>query len=122
MIDCTFRLNAGGLSTLSCPGTGYFTAFSGNAGPHRNNPDSSSVMDTGPLPPGRYYIVDRPRGGMLGPIRDLANSIATGSNRDLWFGLYRDDGKFDDVTYIDGVMRAHFVYIRQDTEESAMDV
>lgn len=45
---------------------------------------------------------------MLGPIRDLANSIATGSNRDLWFGLYRDDGKFDDVTYINGVMRGAF--------------
>lgn len=108
MINCTFHLNQSGISTLACPGVGFFPAYTGNAGPHRNNPDSVAIPDIGPLPTGRYHIVQRPRGGRLSPIRDYFNSRISGSDRDLWFGLYRDDGTIDDITFIDGVERGAF--------------
>ena len=60
MIRCSFHLNSGQLSTLSCPGLGFFPAYSGNVGIHRNNSDSVVVPKVGPLPPGQYYIVTRP--------------------------------------------------------------
>lgn len=60
MIHCTFRLNGNALSNLSCTGIGFFPAYSGNTGQHRNNPDSVAIKDIGALPPGKYYIVDRP--------------------------------------------------------------
>lgn len=108
MIQCTFRLNGFGLSNLSCPGIGFFPAYSGNAGAHRNNPDSVSIQGTGPLPPGRYYIVDRPRGGVGSFVMDAFASKISGSDRDHWFALFRDDGSVDDVTFINGVSRGLF--------------
>ena len=108
MIQCTFHLNGFGLSNLSCPGIGFFPAYTGNAGGHRNNPDSVSVLNVGPLPPGRYYIVDRPQGGRLGWFRDYVESELSGSDRDVWFGLFRDDGAIDDYTFIEEVRRGNF--------------
>lgn len=108
MIQCTFRLNGRGLSNLSCPGIGFFPAYSGNAGMHRNNPDSINVSNVGPLPPGRYYIVDRPRGGLLGGLREYIDSNVSGSDRGVWFGLFRDDGLLDDYTFIENVKRGNF--------------
>lgn len=108
MIRCTFLLNGHGLSTLSVPGVGFFPAYSGNAGGHRNNPASVAVVKVGPLPPGKYYIVDRPTGGRMGGINDLTNSLLSGSNRSLWFGLYREDDHLDDITFIDQVQRGTF--------------
>jgi hypothetical protein len=77
------------------------TAFSGN-GPHRNNPASENVPNDGPIPIGRYYIVDRQSGGTLGPILDWIK------DRDIWFALWRDDGTIDDSTFVDGVRRGEF--------------
>lgn len=107
MIRCTFHLNGRALSTLSCPGIGFFPAFSGNEGIKRNNPDSTAIPDTGPLPPGRYYIVDRPH-GLMSPVYDYFSSLVSGSDRALWFGLYRDDGTIDDMTYVEQVRRGSF--------------
>ncbi len=50
MIRCTFHLNSGQLSNLSCPGIGFFPAYSGNKGAMRNNPNDSGIQDVGPLP------------------------------------------------------------------------
>lgn len=108
MIRCTFRLNGQGMSVLSCPGVGFFRAYSGYLGSTRNNPDDTALPDAGPLPPGRYYIVSRPEGGAFGPLRDLTASVISGSNRAVWFGLFRDDGNIDDMTFIDKVQRGHF--------------
>lgn len=108
MIRCTFMLNGSGLSTLSVPGVGFFPAYSGNAGEHRNNPDSVAVPQVGPLPPGKYYIVDRPTGGRMGFLHDEFNSVISGSDRSLWFGLYREDCNLDDITFIDRVERGKF--------------
>lgn len=59
MIRCTFHLNGGQMSTLSCPGLGFFPAYSGHAGANRNNPDAIALKKKGPLPPGKYFIVTR---------------------------------------------------------------
>lgn len=108
MIRCTFHLNGGRLSNLSCPGIGFFPAYSGNAGPHRNNPGSAVLQDIGPLPPGKYHIVNRPKGGAMGILRDQINSLLSGSDRTLWLGLFRDDGTIDDYTFIEYVRRGNF--------------
>jgi hypothetical protein len=108
MIRCLFRLNGQGMSTLVCPGIGFFPAFSGYEGVHRNNPDYMTTQNAGPLPTGRYYIVNRPVGGLGSKIIDTAKSIYSRSDRDVWFGLFRDDGSIDDKTFIDGVERGLF--------------
>ncbi|QGG08207.1 DUF2778 domain-containing protein [Enterobacter cancerogenus] len=107
MIRCTFHLNGGQLSNLSCPGIGFFPAYSGNAGQHRNNPDSVAVKNIGPLPPGKYYIVDRPRS--IGThVKDYFATKYTLSDHSTWFALYRDDKSIDDITFIDEVARGNF--------------
>jgi hypothetical protein len=108
MIPCTFRLNGAGMSVLSCPGVVFFRAYSGYAGTSRNNPESTGIKKIGPLPVGRYYIVSRPEGGRLGPYRDFFASIISGSDRSVWFALFRDDGSIDDVTFIEQVARGNF--------------
>lgn len=108
MIHCTFRLNGNALSNLSCPGIGFFPAYSGYEGGHRNNPDSVNIPNEGPLPPGKYYIVSRPTGGLRTMVQDWAATKYSGSDRSVWFALYRDDGNIDDWTFIDHVERGHF--------------
>ncbi|WDD93303.1 DUF2778 domain-containing protein [Burkholderia sp. FERM BP-3421] len=104
---CTFALNGASLSTLQCPGIGAFAAFSGMP-QDRNKPEAVSHLDNGPLPPGRYYVVDRQSGGRMGWLYDFAREYGYGTNRSQWFALYRDDGKIDDETIIQGVHRGAF--------------
>lgn len=108
MIKCTFHLNGKSLSNLSCPGIGFFPAYSGNAGVHRNNPNSVKIPNIGPLPPGKYYIVSRPTGGLRTVISDWAASKYSGSDRALWFALFREDDEINDWTFIDKVERGNF--------------
>ncbi|MFO3904755.1 DUF2778 domain-containing protein [Enterobacter hormaechei] len=108
MIRCTFHLNGGQMSTLSCPGIGFFPAYSGHAGGKRNNPDAITLKKKGPLPPGRYFIVTRSRGGLGSRWHDMLKELESGSNRDFWFALYRDDGAIDDLTFIGNVERGAF--------------
>ncbi|WP_313083333.1 DUF2778 domain-containing protein [Atlantibacter sp.] len=108
MIKCTFHLNGGQLSTLNCPGIGFFPAYSGNQGINRNNPDSVTLLKKGPLPPGQYYIVSRQRGGLRTRVNDFWKSMESESDRNLWFALYRVDDRIDDLTFIDNVNRGSF--------------
>jgi len=107
MIRCTFHLNGGALSILSCPGVGFFPAYSGS-GSSRNNPDDVALPSIGPLPPGQYFIVTRGTGGMLTVMRDSFASYLSGSDRSTWLALYRNDSKVDDYTFIGQVERGHF--------------
>lgn len=107
MIACTFYLNGGALSNLSCPGVGFFPAYSGS-GRSRNNPDAVAVPSIGPLPPGLYYIVTRGSGGLVTGISDSIASFISGSDRAIWFALYRHDAQIDDLTFIENVERGHF--------------
>ncbi|MFK3796731.1 DUF2778 domain-containing protein [Pseudomonas sp. NPDC088444] len=96
------------MSTLVCPGVGFFPAYSGQAGSTRNNPDDMATPSIGPLPTGRYYIVNRPTGRFYSKMQDKVKSLISGSDRDVWFGLFKDDGSIDDNTFIQGVQRGMF--------------
>lgn len=104
--NCTFVLNNKPLSTLMCDGQGY-AAFSGEVG-HKNNPADVAKAGEGPLPTGTYYIIDRQSGGHLGWLYDWLKNRYTNSERENWFALYRNDGKIDDTTYVNGVKRGNF--------------
>jgi len=94
------ELNSQPSSELQCECGESFTAFSGAAGEARNNPEFVIAADLGPLPPGRYYIVDRPVGGRLGWLYRLFKKD--------WYGLYQDDGVIDDRTTVHDVTRGAF--------------
>ncbi|KUY82484.1 DUF2778 domain-containing protein [Burkholderia sp. RF4-BP95] len=100
MLECTFDLNDQDMSRLQC-GAMSFPAFSGSAR-HRNRRSSSCLVGEGAIPPGRYYIVDRPTGGMLGPLRELF------SDKRDWFALYAADDNIDDYVLCDDVRRGSF--------------
>ncbi|CAM2198552.1 DUF2778 domain-containing protein (plasmid) [Paraburkholderia kururiensis] len=106
-ISCRFILNDRAYSTLSCAGIGAFAAFSGT-GEGRDNPAAVARQDVGPLPPGRYYIVDRESGGLMGGVRDFLLEHVYGTDRSTWFALYRNDDVIDDWTVINGVRRGNF--------------
>ncbi|BCM01218.1 hypothetical protein MAFF301560_06050 [Ralstonia solanacearum] len=60
------------------------------------------LPSVGAIPPGKYYIMDREAGGILGPIKDFFRG------KDDWFALYADDGHIDDATFCDRVKRGSF--------------
>jgi Protein of unknown function (DUF2778) len=100
------------LSPLSIFGVGTFMAFSGE-GIYRNKGGCTAIKDNGPIPAGRYWIVDRPTGGLrsrtLAWAKDAWNTAnGTTINHGEWFALYRDDGKIDDYTWINGLERGNF--------------
>jgi hypothetical protein len=82
-------------------------AFSGRPG-YLNDPAKVAVPNNGPLPAGRYYIVDRQSGGKLGWLRELTTDRASRTHRSQWFALYRIDGEIDDYTFVEGVKRGNF--------------
>ncbi|CAN0623187.1 conserved protein of unknown function [Burkholderia multivorans] len=100
MLECTFELNDQDMSLLRC-GAMSFPAFSGSS-VHRNRRLSACLAGEGAIPPGRYYIVDRPTGGMLGPLRELF------SDKRDWFALYAADANIDDYVFCDTVRRGNF--------------
>lgn len=107
-----FVVNNKHLSPLSIMGVGTFMAFSGN-NIYRNRGGCTAIKNNGPIPAGRYWIVDRPTGGIGSQawtlLRDAWNTaIGTPSDRTEWFALYRDDGQIDDYTWVDGVRRGNF--------------
>jgi len=106
-IHCTFTLNKKNVSTLSCPGVGEFAAFSGDR-IGKNNSAYIAVPDVGPLPPGKYYIVDRGSGGFFSHLRDSARVMLNDTDKSTWFALYRDDGAIDDQTFVNKVQRDLF--------------
>lgn len=57
-----FVINDMYYSPLSFPGVGTFLAFSGN-GAYRNRGACAMIPKEGPVPAGKYWIVDRPEGG-----------------------------------------------------------
>jgi len=98
---------------LNLYGVGVFMAFSGN-GTWRNNASCAAVKGDGPLPPGKYWIVERGSGGFLSrttaQIKDTFNSVVYGTTfgRDEWFALYRDEIGIDDTTWVNSVQRGLF--------------
>lgn len=97
---CTFKLNGQPMSAITVRSRSY-PAFSG-MGKDANKKASACIKGAGPIPPGTYYIVDRPTGGLFGDIR------AWLGNKGEWFALFADDGSVDDSTLCDRVFRGNF--------------
>lgn len=108
-----FVINDAYYSPLSFPGIGTFLAFSGD-GVYRNRGACGMKPTVGSIPAGKYWIVDRPEGGLRSHIntgiRDIYNSVVKGATfrHSEWFALWRDDWSIDDYTWIEGVKRGNF--------------
>jgi hypothetical protein len=100
MLQCSFELNNQPMSAFKI-GAISAPAFSGLA-PHINRRAASCLPDLGPIPIGRYYVVDRESGGRPRWLRD------TFGIQKEWFALYAADKKIDDETFCDQVQRGHF--------------
>ncbi|WP_164141641.1 DUF2778 domain-containing protein [Serratia marcescens] len=107
-----FIVNDAQFSPLLIYGVGTFLAYSGN-GIYRNQAGCVAVPDNGPIPQGRYHIVNRLTGGWKGMLRtDLRDFYSWPTSTPVikyeWFAPYREDGKIDDYTWINGVKRGNF--------------
>jgi hypothetical protein len=107
-----FLVNNEPLSPLTIFGLGTFNAYSGNE-QYRNRGGCTAIPDNGPIPAGKYWIVDRPTGGIgsqaFAWAKDEWNTaFGHSSNHREWFALYRDDRVIDDVTWVNGVKRGQF--------------
>ncbi|WP_342713837.1 DUF2778 domain-containing protein [Paraburkholderia lycopersici] len=82
------------------------TAFSGQK-EGRDNPDDTAKEDIGPLPKGKYFLVDRQSGGILGGFRDWWSAHGFGTtDRTRWFMIWNP--ATGDKTNIDGITRGSF--------------
>lgn len=72
MRQCSFELNGKPMSTFKL-GASSFPAFSG-LDDYVNKRALACTLNLGAIPPGRYYILDRPSGGRLGWLWDLRSS------------------------------------------------
>jgi hypothetical protein len=104
---CFFTLNNKSVSMLVCPGFASMPAFSGRTA-YVDNPAATAVANAGPIPRGRYYIINRQSGGRLGWIRDWFKDHASRVHHDQWFALYRNDRVVSDYTFVNGVRRGNF--------------
>lgn len=108
-----FILNDAEYSPLIFPGVGNFMAFSGE-GVYRNRGGCGNMAKSGPLPPGRYWIVARGGGGFfskeLAWVKDMYNKYHNGAvfKHSEWFALYPDGWGINDYMWIEGVKREHF--------------
>lgn len=108
-----FVLNGAYYAPFNLFSVGVFMAFSGN-GIYRNKAACRTVKGDGPLPLGKYWIVERGGGGFFSKrkaeIQDTWNKYRHGAafGRDEWFALYKDDWSIDDNTWIGDVYRGLF--------------
>lgn len=112
-IQGKFVINDADYSPLSVNGVGTFMAFSGN-GAYRNRGGCGKIAGNGPIPTGRYWVVERGGGGFFSKkvawVKDSYNKYHSGAEFRCseWFALYPDDRSIDDMTWIEGVKREHF--------------
>lgn len=113
MLQGRLILNDADYSPFTLDGVGVFMAFSGN-GIYRNHGGCSVIPDNGPIPPGRYWVVERGQGGPLSRanafVRDSINKTFYDAEfkHSEWFALYRDDWGIDDGTWVNDVHRGLF--------------
>ncbi|MBM6636212.1 DUF2778 domain-containing protein [Leclercia adecarboxylata] len=106
-------LNGADYVPFNLYGVGVFMAHSGK-GTCRNNGGCRNIPDNGPIPPGKYWIVDRKEGNWLSQKKlEIIDSTRRAFNispfgKSDWFALWRDDWGIDDETWIDGVKRGSF--------------
>ncbi|WP_039055424.1 DUF2778 domain-containing protein [Enterobacter sp. Bisph1] len=109
----TLILNGADYVPFNLFGVGVFMAHSG-LGAYRNNFNCGAIPQIGPLPPGKYWIVDRKEGNWFSQkkaeIHDSANRLfgRREFGKTHWFALWRDDLGIDDYTWIESVKRGNF--------------
>jgi hypothetical protein len=104
-VNCSFTLNRKETSALICTGYGTVEAFSGQE-QGRDNPAEAATKSIGPIPPGKYYLVDRQSGGAMGFVRDNLSPYFGSTDRRKWFTLWNP--RTGDMTNINGVQRGQF--------------
>ncbi|EHK66422.1 hypothetical protein KYC_09756 [Achromobacter arsenitoxydans SY8] len=100
MFEWDFLLNSQPMSKLKGRGLSV-DAFSGREG-HFNECESACLRNVGPIPAGKYYIVDRPSGGLRGAVNTWVGG------RWDWFALFAQDSKVDDWVFCREVERGNF--------------
>jgi hypothetical protein len=105
--DMFFQLNGKRLSILQCLDFGSILAFSGN-GRYVNDPTATAIPRNGPIPHGKYYIVDRESGGRHGAVVDAVSDQVNGTRKKDWFALYSTALPISDYLLIGGVRRGNF--------------
>lgn len=107
MISCSLDLSSTSeFSTLKCPGIGEFEVFSGD-NQLRNKLECAHIPNA-TIPPGIYWIADRPTGGVRSKMFTWLEDIYTGNDHSIWFALYRVDERIDDETIYNMVKRSNF--------------
>jgi len=106
-------LNGADYAPFNLYGVGVFMSHSG-LGAYRNNANCGAIPNIGPIPLGKYWIIDRKEGNWFSQkkeeIHDELNKL-TGRRefgRTDWFALWRDGWTIDDYTWIEGVKRGNF--------------
>ncbi|NUF77964.1 DUF2778 domain-containing protein [Snodgrassella sp. ESL0323] len=109
MISCEMNYNNvskdGKYIKLICKNVGEFDVFSG-ASPMTNIAECAFKINAA-LPPGNYWIVDRPFGSIYGEAIALYKDWENGTNHREWFGLYNDITMSDSL-FVNGVERGGF--------------
>lgn len=105
LAKCTFILNNQPFSWLTCDGRRYL-AFSGML-TGLNNAAQANVPNVGPIPPGLYYIVDRPLGGRFPWLELKISDLVSGSEHEHWFALYAKE-TMSDFVFVQGIRRSLF--------------
>ncbi|MEE3663223.1 DUF2778 domain-containing protein [Brenneria sp. g21c3] len=107
MMDYNNLSHNGKVVKLNCYGVGVFDVLSG-VEHYINNPNCSDI-EKAAIPPGTYWIVDRPAGSRLNRIRaeiiDLSNFYK--SDHSEWFGLFSSQTMSDHV-FVNGMRRGSF--------------
>ena len=119
MMDYNNLSHDGKVVMLNCYGVGRFEVFSGIE--HYINNSHCSHIEKSAIPPGTYWIVDRPVGSMLNRIRaemiDLSNAYK--SNHSTWFGLFSADTMSDHM-FVNGTRRGSFRLHPRNTDGSGV--
>lgn len=95
-VDFSRLYDDGTVAKLFCAGVGVFPVFSGLAS--MMNRMGCAGLTNGPIPTGKYWIVDRPRGGLKSWAKQIEKEWRTGNDYNSWFALYRQDGLVNDIT------------------------
>lgn len=99
MLECSYKLN-GKLESRFQIGNQSFLAFSGFE-ENINQKSQQCTPNSGPIPVGRYYVVDR----VSGTLQKMAAFL---TQKGDWFALYAIDEKVDDYTKCNSITRGEF--------------
>jgi len=107
MMDYSRLSSDGKRVKLNCYGVGSFDVLSG-IDKYINNPNCSDI-EKAAIPPGTYWIVDRPTGSIANQLRAEAIDLIHlyKNHHSQWFGLYNAQTMSDHV-YVNGVRRGSF--------------